>query len=51
MICLTFCTCSLLGDAFEEMVAFQKALKEFAGSADPVYAKECEDFFIGFEGR
>lgn len=41
---------SLLNEAFEELVAFQKALKEFVASADPVYSKQHEEFFIGFEG-
>jgi len=26
-------------------------LKEFVGSADPVYSKQYEEFFIGLEGR
>ncbi|KAK3087981.1 hypothetical protein FSP39_013043 [Pinctada imbricata] len=43
-------TQSLLNDSFEELVAFQRALKEFVASADPVYSKNREDFFIGFEG-
>merc|ERR1711970_1370247 len=30
--------------------AFQRALKEFVGSIDATYAKETEDFFVGFEG-
>ena len=42
---------SLLNESFEELVAFQKALKEFVASADPVYSKQHEEFFIGFEGR
>ncbi|KAJ8321799.1 hypothetical protein KUTeg_000270 [Tegillarca granosa] len=41
---------SLLQEAFEELVAFQRALKEFVASADPVYSKQHEDFFVGFEG-
>jgi DNA replication licensing factor MCM3 len=40
-----------LNDSFEELVAFQKALKEFVASADPVYSKQHEEFFVGFEGR
>ena len=41
---------ALLDKSFEEVVAFQRALKEFVGSVDATYAKETEDFFIGFEG-
>ena len=29
---------------------FIRALKEFVGSIDATYAKETEDFFVGFEG-
>ncbi|KAL5015401.1 hypothetical protein ScPMuIL_009671 [Solemya velum] len=43
-------TLSLLNESFEELVALQKALKEFVASADPVYSKQHEEFFIGFEG-
>ena len=41
---------ALLDKSFEEVVAFQRALKEFVGSIDATYAKDTEDFFIGFEG-
>jgi len=41
----------LLTNSFEELLAFQRALKEFVGSADPVYSKQYEEFFIGLEGR
>jgi len=41
----------LLNTSFEELLAFQRALKEFVGSADPVYSKQYEEFFIGLEGR
>ena len=40
----------LLSNAFEEIVAFQAALKEFISSVDTVYSKEFEEFFVGFEG-
>eukprot|EP00794_Sanderia_malayensis_P011928 gene11928-13163_t len=40
----------LLSDAFEELAAFQEALKEFVGSIDTQYAKKFEEFFIGLEG-
>ncbi|XP_029634738.1 DNA replication licensing factor MCM3 [Octopus sinensis] len=41
---------SLLNECFEEVIAFQRALKELVASTDPVYSKQYEDFFIGFEG-
>lgn len=41
---------SLLNNAFEEQLAFQRALKEYVGSLDPSYAKENEELFVGFEG-
>lgn len=41
---------ALLRRSFEEVSAFQKALKEFVGSIDATYAKETMDFFVGFEG-
>ncbi|XP_069105784.1 zygotic DNA replication licensing factor mcm3-like [Argopecten irradians] len=40
----------LLNDAFEELIAFQRALKEFVASADPIYSKQNDEFFVGFEG-
>uniref|UniRef100_T1JLC5 DNA replication licensing factor MCM3 n=1 Tax=Strigamia maritima TaxID=126957 RepID=T1JLC5_STRMM len=40
----------LLSCAFEEIIAFQRALKEIVAQSDPVYAKEYDEFFIGFEG-
>jgi len=39
-----------LNNAFEEQMAFQRALKEYVGSLDPSYAKENEELFVGFEG-
>ena len=41
---------SLLNNAFEEQMAFQRALKDYVGSLDPSYAKENEELFVGFEG-
>jgi len=41
---------ALLQTSFEEISAFQRALKEFVGSIDATFAKESEDFYIGFEG-
>ncbi|XP_053236373.1 DNA replication licensing factor MCM3 [Podarcis raffonei] len=40
----------LLNSAFEEMVAFQRALKDFVASVDATYSKQYEDFYIGLEG-
>jgi len=40
----------LLSSAFEELPAFQRALKEFVSAVDSNYAKSKEDLFIGFEG-
>jgi len=41
---------NILEDAFDEIVAIQRALKEYVGSIDPSFAKETSDFFVGFEG-
>nr|XP_006211600.2 DNA replication licensing factor MCM3 isoform X2 [Vicugna pacos] len=46
----TFWTTSLLNNAFEELVAFQRALKDFVASIDATYAKQYEEFYIGLEG-
>ncbi|NXL06813.1 MCM3 factor, partial [Mesembrinibis cayennensis] len=40
----------LLSNAFEELIAFQRALKDFVASIDATYAKQYEDFYIGLEG-
>ena len=48
IICYIF---SLLQNCFEELVIFQKALREVVSSVDPAYAEQHEEFFIGFEGR
>ncbi|KAL2306980.1 hypothetical protein Nmel_004929 [Mimus melanotis] len=40
----------LLNNAFEELIAFQRALKDFVASVDATYAKQYEDFYIGLEG-
>ena len=40
----------MIEDAFDEILAMQRALKEYVGSIDPSYAKETADFFVGFEG-
>ncbi|KOB66964.1 Minichromosome maintenance 3 [Operophtera brumata] len=41
---------NLLESAFEEQIAFQKALKEYVSSIDPTYAKVQEEFFVAFSG-
>uniref|UniRef100_A0A3B3Z0G4 DNA replication licensing factor MCM3 n=1 Tax=Poecilia mexicana TaxID=48701 RepID=A0A3B3Z0G4_9TELE len=40
----------LMGNAFEELLAFQRALKDLVASVDGTYAKQHEEFFIGLEG-
>uniref|UniRef100_A0A8C7IEG3 DNA replication licensing factor MCM3 n=1 Tax=Oncorhynchus kisutch TaxID=8019 RepID=A0A8C7IEG3_ONCKI len=37
-------------DSFNELVAFQRALKDFVASIDATYAKQFEEFHVGFEG-
>ncbi|KAL4703211.1 hypothetical protein ACJJTC_004887 [Scirpophaga incertulas] len=41
---------NLLDNAFEEQIAFQKALKDYVSSIDPTYAKLKEDFYVAFSG-
>jgi Predicted ATPase involved in replication control, Cdc46/Mcm family len=41
---------SLLNNAFEEQLAFQRALKEYVGSFDPTYSKENDELCVAFEG-
>ncbi|XP_044149844.1 maternal DNA replication licensing factor mcm3 isoform X1 [Bufo gargarizans] len=40
----------LLSNAFLEVIAFQKALKDLVASIDATYAKQFEEFSVGFEG-
>ncbi|XP_040289435.1 maternal DNA replication licensing factor mcm3 [Bufo bufo] len=40
----------LLSNAFLEVVAFQRALKDLVASIDATYAKQFEEFSVGFEG-
>uniref|UniRef100_UPI00398EE637 DNA replication licensing factor MCM3 n=1 Tax=Pristiophorus japonicus TaxID=55135 RepID=UPI00398EE637 len=40
----------LLNSSFEELLAFQRALKDFVASIDATYAKQFEDFYVGLEG-
>lgn len=37
-------------NSFEEQMAFENALKQFASSIDADFAKTSKDVFIGFEG-
>ncbi|KAM6962574.1 DNA replication licensing factor MCM3-like [Aplochiton taeniatus] len=41
---------ALLKDAFSELIAFQRALRDLVASIDATYAKQFEDFHVGFEG-
>lgn len=40
----------LLNSAFEEQLAFERALKEYVQTVAHEYAKDVEEFFVGFEG-
>ncbi|XP_065843637.1 DNA replication licensing factor MCM3-like [Oscarella lobularis] len=40
----------LLDEAVDEIIPFQRALHDFVSSTDAVYAKQFEEFFVGFEG-
>ncbi|KAI9517276.1 MCM DNA helicase complex subunit [Dissostichus eleginoides] len=40
----------LMNNAFEELLAFQRALKDLVASVDGTYAKQYEEFFIALEG-
>lgn len=48
LYCVKF---SLQENAFEELVCFQRALRELISATDAVYAKQFEEFFVGLEGR
>ncbi|PVD32239.1 hypothetical protein C0Q70_07672 [Pomacea canaliculata] len=41
---------ALVDKAFEELACFNRALKEFVQSIDPVYSKQNEEFHTGLEG-
>lgn len=41
---------ALLNSAFDEQLAFSRALKEYVSTVDPTFAKSHEDFFVAFEG-
>ncbi|XP_035000577.1 DNA replication licensing factor MCM3 [Hippoglossus stenolepis] len=40
----------LMKNAFEELLAFQRALKDVVASVDATYSKQYEEFFIALEG-
>lgn len=40
----------LLETSFEELLCFNRALKEFVASIDPIFSKQHEEFYVGFEG-
>lgn len=40
----------LLKNAFSELVAFQRALKDLVSSIDATFTKQFEEFHVGFEG-
>jgi len=42
---------SLQENAFEELMCFQRALRELISATDAIYAKQFEEFFVGLEGR
>lgn len=39
-----------MSNAFEELLAFQRALKDLVASVDATYSKQHEEFFIALEG-
>lgn len=41
---------ALITNAFDEQMAFSRALKEYVSTLQPSFAKAYEDFFVGFEG-
>ena len=41
----------LLNEAHIELLAFQRALREYVLSVDDAYGKQFEVFNVGFEGR
>lgn len=45
------CCFSLQENAFEELLCFQRALRELISATDAIYAKQFEEFYIGLEGR
>ncbi|CAF4477803.1 unnamed protein product, partial [Rotaria magnacalcarata] len=40
-------TKALQDNAFEELMCFQRAIRELISATDAIYAKQFEEFFIG----
>jgi DNA replication licensing factor MCM3 len=40
----------MIDNSFEELGCFQRALKEFVTAADATYAKNFDEFLVGFDG-
>lgn len=43
-------TARLVDSGFEELICFQRAIKQLIGSRDPNYSKSVEEFDVGFTG-
>ncbi|UJR38193.1 hypothetical protein I4U23_030866 [Adineta vaga] len=43
-------TKGLQNNAFEELLCFQRALRELISATDAIYAKQFEEFYVGLEG-
>lgn len=39
-----------MNTAFQELIAFQRSLKDLVASVDATYAKQYEEFYVGLEG-
>lgn len=39
-----------MNSAFQELIAFQRSLKDLVSSVDATYAKQHEEFYVGLEG-
>lgn len=39
-----------MNTAFQELIAFQRSLKDLVASVDATYAKQHEEFYVGLEG-
>jgi DNA replication licensing factor MCM3 len=50
-ICLEIRIFSFQDNAFEELMCFQRALRELISATDAIYAKQFEEFYVGLEGR
>ena len=40
----------LLNGAFSEIIAFEKAIKEYVNQVDPQFGKLHDEFYMGLEG-